>query len=919
MQFRESNKKVSNNIPNNTYTIQDISEWAQKKTVSLPTVQRGFVWKPYQIENLWDSLLRGYPIGAFVLSPRQTATQEESKYEMLDGQQRATAICLGFGKETFRESQDKIKVFIDLEKPKNEDNRKYIFRVITKSHPWGYRRIDNTKTLDSDNIRKAMNFYNVQDHLEEALEKFFPFDAIFPVPFNLFTNAVINNKTLQELIAAIREWPHYRQIFQRNTKEKQNESLECITEGEIDRRIDEIFMMVKIMLDENDGQKVPVLYFNFEMFKRSLDYSKSQETDDRSAQINIDENRALEEVPESSDNQQTDEDEIENLFIRLNAGGTPLRGEELNYSVLKAYIGQELQNKIEQSCEGIFKPSRFITIAYRLFQNQRKEDAGDAITMRIKPKQFQKTMSKHLKDFEVFLNNVLDKRGYGNNNTLLEYTIRLLEYNEADNLYGLPYLITCKLADNAPEIIFMLFYRLLIKKDRFDFETETILHRKMLGMITLFVWLGKGEKQRDHAKLLSNIWPCAKTLRRDLFWSSSTVQRAMLDNILTPFPAYDKKYDKKHNKYSLIRILEYDAQSNSDIGSKFHKETGFGSFIDKMFFNHELILYVQREFLAKHFKKEQSSLDDTNLPFDWDHISPNKYIYKKFGIPRLIKDWYNSNGNYRAWPYSLNRIDQDNVPSIKLNPMKRENYSAEEDEVYEAICKKWRQHLNEPNLTDVELKALLKEWSFCDDDGWVTCKVTDMKKEFKPVYNLIMKRNLSICEEWYEQLKIEELLPNNQVRFHAVVDGRKWDLNPKSNKELREIICIEDRDNWVSKPIAINGTSIYIYFSYSQNKEELLQEDNVDFGIYENNSGFISKLKINDKTKRDYDTDREKWVQGYFTLVSFDEDSYVELFKNFKRWLEIFPDKEVKSLADTFTGSLAQYYQNRIGEVVPAQ
>jgi len=156
--------------------------------------------------------------------------------------------------------------------------------------------------------------------------------------------------------------------------------------------------------------------------------------------------------------------------------------------------------------------------------------------MRIKPKQFQKTMSKRLKDFEVFLNNVLNKRGYGNNNTLLEYTIRLLEYDEKNNPYGLPYLITCKLADSAPEIIFMVLYRLLIKKDRIDFETEPVLHKKMLGMITLFFWLGKGEKQRDHAKLLSNIWPCAKTLRKELFWSSSTVQRAMLNNILTLFP-----------------------------------------------------------------------------------------------------------------------------------------------------------------------------------------------------------------------------------------------------------------------------------------------------------------------------------------------------------------------------------------------
>lgn len=86
----------------------------------------------------------------------------------------------------------------------------------------------------------------------------------------------------------------------------------------------------------------------------------------------------------------------------------------------------------------------------------------------------------------------------------------------------------------------------------------------------------------------------------------------------------------------MIGILGYDAQSNSDIRSKFHKETGFGSFIDKMFFNRDLILYAQREFLAKSFKKNQYYLDDTNLPFDWDHISPNKYIYKVTVLPTHI-------------------------------------------------------------------------------------------------------------------------------------------------------------------------------------------------------------------------------------------------------------------------------------------
>ena len=35
----------------------------------LPSLQRGAVWRPNQIELLWDSILRGFPIGSLVVSP----------------------------------------------------------------------------------------------------------------------------------------------------------------------------------------------------------------------------------------------------------------------------------------------------------------------------------------------------------------------------------------------------------------------------------------------------------------------------------------------------------------------------------------------------------------------------------------------------------------------------------------------------------------------------------------------------------------------------------------------------------------------------------------------------------------------------------------------------------------------------------
>ena len=105
-----------------SYTLAQISLWEKDKKVSLPTVQRGFVWKPNQIENLWDSLLRGYPVGSFVLSHGGSSSNgANAPLDLLDGQQRATAICLGFGSETLRQSVDQAKVFIDLASPKRDE------------------------------------------------------------------------------------------------------------------------------------------------------------------------------------------------------------------------------------------------------------------------------------------------------------------------------------------------------------------------------------------------------------------------------------------------------------------------------------------------------------------------------------------------------------------------------------------------------------------------------------------------------------------------------------------------------------------------------------------------------------------------------------------------------------------------------
>lgn len=92
-----------------------------RRELLLPAIQREFVWDPEQIQNLWDSLLRDYPIGSFLFWKVPAALHSEVRiYDfvtdfdvrashnievkvpaempivaVLDGQQRLSAVNIG--------------------------------------------------------------------------------------------------------------------------------------------------------------------------------------------------------------------------------------------------------------------------------------------------------------------------------------------------------------------------------------------------------------------------------------------------------------------------------------------------------------------------------------------------------------------------------------------------------------------------------------------------------------------------------------------------------------------------------------------------------------------------------------------------------------------------------------------------------
>ena len=122
------------------WTLKEMSNWTRTDSeVRIPAIQRGLVWKPHQVELLWDSILRQFPIGAFTLS--HLHTEGTDIYNLIDGQQRWNAVGLGYGTL----SHEDCILWFDL-KPddkvwgNSKTTRKYIIRATTKAHPWAIRQ-----------------------------------------------------------------------------------------------------------------------------------------------------------------------------------------------------------------------------------------------------------------------------------------------------------------------------------------------------------------------------------------------------------------------------------------------------------------------------------------------------------------------------------------------------------------------------------------------------------------------------------------------------------------------------------------------------------------------------------------------------------------------------------------------------------
>jgi hypothetical protein len=91
------------------------------------------------------------------------------------------------------------------------------------------------------------------------------------------------------------------------------------------------------------------------------------------------------------------------------------------------------------------------------------------------------------------------------------------------------------------------------------------------------------------------------------------------------------------------------------------------SFIGILSGSTNLLLFAQRVFISREFREFQQwdlVLEDTNSPWDWDHIYPSAYCQRN--VNPKYRAWHNTIGNKRAEELSHNRGNGSSLPKDKL-------------------------------------------------------------------------------------------------------------------------------------------------------------------------------------------------------------------------------------------------------------
>ena len=795
------------------WQIDGINNGSENSIVAdLPALQRSAVWKVQQIEELWDSVLRGFPIGSFILSPPNSAllrqdyklqrvktrqSPREHTHLLLDGQQRATAIALAFNDLWSQSDAAETALWVDLTEPPSARQVAYVFRVLTRAHPWGYSRSDPQSILSAAAMRAALNAWQVANQCpdkrpdEFLLQETWPWDCEAPVPMPMLI-AAINAHQGDLSTARNALWQRLQSlpIFRSNAAGKQ---IKLLHSAFLDpttpnhQRLTRFMQRLQSVLHGARAYRVPALILDLSPVHDNTYDALSEEGSKEKAK-----------------------DAIELLFVRINSAGTPLAGEELAYSLLKAEWPevaqwmQELPNRPAQ-------PSRIAALCIRLVLARTVDRTGvnrQAVLPTMPSTQELRRLLRNANLTHPHFREALEN--FIKNDALHCFANAWKFLTDSDEGFALLPAQAVDIAKNASGV-YLLLLRWIDRLAANDVTPQDIApaqHRSTLGFFTALAWFAP-DKNRACAAVWSdleddvdseNLKNCFNVARFRIACQLS--ERGGLRMIPLPspdelavvckgfigidgqtshaeetatmqFPKSSFWTDRNWWYRQFAPALEQKLRENweaqapvrSDAAQDAYESADYAElvqqiashFLDALWGGKStVLLYAQRDALKVWFPKFDPSvpemMEDRNRPWDWDHLLPNSFFTSLWGIPQSVKDWGNSIGNLRAWPLEANRSDGDASPNSKLDGIP----SAEENRYKIGANRSKRQ------------ASFVEELQW--ESFWKNATPNDIAKNYlsndAPGSNhqyrinavtAMMERFVALYRHWYEELELKNL------------------------------------------------------------------------------------------------------------------------------------------------------------------
>lgn len=615
----------------------------------LPPIQRNAVWNVAQIERLWDSILRGFPIGSFLLANRrkgstarnlingnQHASGKEG-YFLLDGQQRTRAILMGFTPAAGARLWIDLSPVLNFGNPELND-RKFMLRVLTSYQPWGMndrnpidkiseaQKFDAREELNLDNIHYDYQVsVNLTDNGNENEMYSWPVRAKLPVPMDLLVKLFVDSN--DEFI--VPDW-------------------------------EEVCALIPSRYEK--PEIAPPHFFQIaEALKPILDI-KDNKLKTRSVVL-LYQNEIL------TQNNYIEQDSMEVLFRRVNAGGTVLQGEEMAYSLLKSSWdgAYDMVSSIVMDSQigYLLSPTRIVMAATRLsrFIQNNPDTANPNISS------FRKWIGEtnEKNSFIKILQELLNKDTKESRSTfhnILHLFCDLVLYRERlPEDVGLPRKLLLSINPSLYHPVIIWIYQHRDNKVLLEHNRINILRFLIYCHLTVDNYEKSSKKVIDFIKGNKSVDFPDKEIYNLLVKSDLSIGIPDIESFSSPLIGKTDGFLKTHDELFNIEDDEYN--------------------LFRQWFWHDsrtLLLWFQRSYSSKWFSGYNPTSDDAyDTPYDWDHILPyshiighGNYIFPSNSKEENDKFWHsryryiNSIGNLRIWPFWANRSDGNNCHTIKL-------------------------------------------------------------------------------------------------------------------------------------------------------------------------------------------------------------------------------------------------------------